>query len=197
MGWLCGVALRGSVVGESTKHLDRMIPALDKLAAADSFVHPHRGIWSMVTNKLAARGAIWELDATISEIIEAREREGLDPNDLSARICASWDDIEGGAREIGIARDIVVIHMGLMSNLFAAPAWTLVHLLERPEIQERPRIDSERLDRATYESIRLTVQRLLEQYRFTRKCSDPQLLRRQLGGVARADRPCRVIYRLR
>ena len=36
----------------------------------------------------------------------------------------------------GIARDIVLVHMGSQSNLFAAMAWTLVHLLERPALLE-------------------------------------------------------------
>ncbi|MDP6978918.1 MAG: hypothetical protein QF570_10000 [Myxococcota bacterium] len=190
----------------------------------------------MVTNKRAARRAIAELDETLGEIITTREREGLDPNDLFARICASWNDVEGEAR------NIVLIHMGSMSNLFAALAWTLVHILERPEIQERVRTDSELLDRATYESIRLRQRSIVlcqvlrptelcdektaylagpgvflttmmpvmnttalpdldgfdpEHFRLTRKFSDPQPLRRQIGGVARADRSCRVIYRLR
>ncbi len=50
---------------------------------------------------------------------------------------------------------------------------------------------------STSSSKKWILVQLLEQYRFTRKFSDPQPLRRQLGGVARADRPCRVIYRLR
>ncbi len=290
IGHRLGLASWGGVVGECAKYLDRLIPALDRLDAADSFVHPHHGLWAMVTRKSAARRAIRELDKVFGEVIEAREREGLDPDDLFARICASWSDVEGDARKQGIARDIVLIHMGSMSNLFAALAWTLVHLLERPEIQERARHDSDLLDRVTFETIRLrqrsivlrqclqpteladektvyraspgvflttmmsvtnttalpdldgfdpghfhgprfkrveelpakelvttfghgrhacpaqvfsiaairrTVERLLGHYTFTRKFRDPQPLRRQLGGVARADRPCRVDYRLR
>ena len=38
-----------------------------------------------------------------------------------------------GARAIGVARDVMLIHMGAQSNLYAALAWTLVDLLLRPD----------------------------------------------------------------
>jgi cytochrome P450 len=46
-------------------------------------------------------------------------------------------------------------------------------------------------------AIRHSVGRLLDRYALVKRFRDPQPLRRQLGGVARADRPCRVEYRLR
>jgi len=290
IGHRLGLASWGGLVGNPARHLDRLIPALDRLDAADSFVHPHHGLWAMLTDKRAARRAIGELDAAFGEVVEEREREGMESSDLFARICARWEGVEGDARKVGIARDIALVHMGSMSNLFAALAWTLVHLLERPELQERARVDRDLLDRVTFETIRLrqrsvvlrqvlrpteiadgktsyrappgvflttmmsvtnttalpalegfdpahyrgarfervgelparelvttfghgrhacpaqvfsvaairrTVERLLDHYHFTRKFNDPRPLRRQLGGVARADRPCRVDYRLR
>jgi cytochrome P450 len=46
--------------------------------------------------------------------------------------------------------------MGSQSNLFAAAAWTLVHLLERPALLEAVRVgDTALLDRCIHESIRL------------------------------------------
>ena len=46
-------------------------------------------------------------------------------------------------------------------------------------------------------AIRHGVRELVLRYQLTPRFRDPQPLRRQLGGVARADRPCRVDYRLR
>ncbi len=76
--------------------------------------------------------------------------------DLFDRIRAAWDDVASPEREVGIARDVVLVHLGSMSNLFAAMAWTLVHLLERPDLAERVRAgDDALLERCTHEAIRL------------------------------------------
>lgn len=280
----------GGVVGDCKHYLDRLVPALDRLDASDSFVYPHRGLIAVVTRKRAAHRAIASLDQTFGEIIAAREGQRKDENDLFGRICATWSDVPSPEREIGIARDIVLVHMGSQSNLFAALAWTLIHLLERPELLERALVEPELIDRVAFESIRLrqrsivlrqvlkptelcdekaayrigpgvflatmmsvtnvsaapgldgfdadnyrgpkfnraaelpakelvttfghgrhacpaqvfsiaairrSVQGLLGRYSFVTRFRSPQPLRRQLGGMARADRPCRVEYRRR
>ena len=46
-------------------------------------------------------------------------------------------------------------------------------------------------------AIRISLMRLLERYRLEKRFERPGPLPRQLGGVARADRPCRVGYRRR
>ena len=187
----------------------------------------------------------------------------------------------------GIGRDVVLVHMGSQSNLFAAMAWTIIHLLERPERllavregdtalldacahesirlrqrsivlrktlveieladekacyrippgvflatmmsntnTEAPGLD--RFDPANYpdsrfagraelaapelvttfghgrhrcpamrfsiESIRRFVLAWLRHHALEARFTDPQPLRRQIGGVARADRPCRIRY---
>jgi len=290
LGHRVGLACWGGVVGGCRHYLDRLIPALDRLDASDSFVYPHRGLIAVVTRKRAARRAIASLDHTFAEIIAAHEGRDRDANDLFTRICKSWSDEPSPAREVGIARDIVLVHMGSQSNLFAALAWTLIHLLERPELLSRALSEPDLIDRVAFESIRLrqrsivlrqvlkptelcdekasyrvapgvflatmmsvtnttalpgldvfdsgnyrgprfnrvgelpakelittfghgrhacpaqvfsisairrSVQGLLGRYTFVNRFRDPQPLRRQLGGVARADRPCRVEYRRR
>lgn len=290
LGHRVGLASWGGVSGELKHYLDRLIPALDRLDASDSFVHPHRGLIAVATKKRAAHRAIATLDESLGEIVAAHRSRGSDDNDLFARICKTWDDLESPEREIGIARDIVLVHMGSQSNLFAAMAWTLIHLLERPELIEEAIHNPELVDRVAFESIRLrqrsivlrqvlkptelsdekaryraepgvflatmmsvtnvdaapgldvfdpghyrgprfnrvgeletkelvttfghgkhacpaqvfsvsairhSVMRLLERYTFTTHFRDPQPLRRQLGGIARADRACRVSYRVR
>ena len=290
LGHRVGLASWGGVVGDCSHYLDRLIPALDRLDASDSFVHPHRGLIAVATRKRAAHRAIATLDETFGEIISKRQGQPADTNDLFSRICAKWDDVESPARGAGIARDVVLVHMGSQSNLFAAMAWTLIHFIERPELIEQARSDSSLIDRVAFESIRLrqrsivlrqvlkttelsdekttyragpgvflatmmsvtnttagpgldvfdpgnyrgprfnragelsakelvttfghgkhscpaqvfsvsairhSVGRLLDRYSLVKRFRDPQPLRRQLGGVARADRPCRVAYRLR
>src|SRR5262249_12255194 len=94
------------------------------------------------------------------EIVRARQtRAG--PGDFLDAIIASWSDAPEGEREIGIARDVIVIHLGAQSNLYAALAWTWVQLLLHPEALARARGgDGAFLERCIYESIRLAQRSL-------------------------------------
>ena len=42
------------------------------------------------------------------------------PDDLFTRVMAHWDDVDEPARTTGIARDVILVHLASMSNLFAA-----------------------------------------------------------------------------
>jgi len=46
-------------------------------------------------------------------------------------------------------------------------------------------------------AIRHATSELFERFELTPLFSEPQPLRRQIGGVARADRPCEVVYEAR
>src|SRR4030095_11587813 len=76
--------------------------------------------------------------------------------DFLERIVAAWSDASEQARVSGIARDVVMLHMGSQSNLPAALGWTLVDLLQRPALLARVRAGDEALvERCASESIRL------------------------------------------
>lgn len=286
-----GLASWGGLTGEASRHLDALVAALDALDSSESFVHPQRGILTVLRGKRAERRALAALESRYREIVALRRRHPPAAPDLFDRICQAWDDVPSPEREQGIARDVVLVHMGSQSNLFAANAWTVIHLLERPELLEAVRSgDRALLDRCIHETIRLRQRSIvlrkvlaeveiadeqqryrvapgaflathmavtnvsaapgLEEFdpdhfegpRFTRQAElparelvttfghgrhtcpamgfsvasirsfvsalvqrfdlepryrDARPLRRQLGGVARADRPCRVRYRLR
>jgi cytochrome P450 len=290
-GHRVGLASWGGLTEGSTHRLDRLITALDALDSSESFVHPHRALRTVLTGKRRERRALAELEAAYHEILAQRERSPAGTPDLFDRIRSNWADTASPEREIGIARDVVLVHMGSMSNLFAANAWTFIHLVDRPQLLEAIRGGDEALlVRAAHESIRLrqrsiVLRRALRDFefddgdrryriasgvflattmavtnptslagldrfdennydgaRFTRRSEletpemvttfghgmhscpamrfsitsiqlligalarefdfeplyrDPQPLRRQIGGVARADRACRVRYRRR
>ncbi|MEM7408788.1 MAG: cytochrome P450 [Myxococcota bacterium] len=291
LGHRVGLASWAGAEAASPRYLDRLVPLLDRLDSSESFVHPERAFWTIATGKRAERRALGELDAILGELAARADANPDGPDDLFARIRAAWSDVEGPERLQGIARDVVLVHMGSQSNLFAALAWTLVHLLERPALLERVREgDDALLERCAHESIRLrqrsmilrqvlrpaelfdgrhtyqlklgafvatvlsvtndsvlsglehfdpdhyagrrftradeleatesvttfgfgahscpaqgfailairhAVGELLRRFELEPRFSEPKPLRRQLGGVARADRPCRVAYRLR
>jgi len=148
--------LTGAIGDESQRVLDPLIRSLDQLDAAESFVHPQRAFRTWATRKRAERRALARLENLFGEIVAQRDRRGQAENDLFDRICERWRDVDGDLRVQGIARDVVLVHMGAQSNLFAAAAWTLVHLIERPALLARVRDgDVALIDRCAHESIRL------------------------------------------
>ena len=113
------------------------------------------------TGKCRERAALHRLDALLGEIIRARDAAGSQRGDFLDQIRAAWSDTGGVAREQGVARDVVLIHLGAQSNLYAAVAWTLVNLLLHPELLARVEAgDDDLLERAASESIRLAQRSL-------------------------------------
>jgi hypothetical protein len=61
------------------------------------------------------------------------------PADFLDRIYASYADLDPAARDVAVARDVVMLHLGSQSNLYAALAWTFVNVIQRPAVVERVR----------------------------------------------------------
>ena len=171
-GHRVGLACWGGVTGDATSLLPALCRALDALDSSESFVHPHRALRTVLSGKRAEKKALAELEFLYRRILELRDDAALGRPDLFERIRAVWQDEPSPAREIGIARDVVLVHMGSMSNLFAANAWTLIHLLDRPELLDRIRAgDQALLVRSAHETIRLrqrsiVLRRTLEDFEF-------------------------------
>jgi len=287
-----GLASWGSRAATRPDRVEHLIAAFDALDSSESFVHPERAFATWATGKRREKAALARIEGIYAEILG--ELPPLSPDGTSGepgffdRIRAAWRDEAGDEQVRGIARDVVLVHMGSQSNLFAAMAWTLVHLLERPELLaavrggddallERCAHESIRLrqrsivlrrilkpctlsdERSTYRlepglslatmmsvtnttaapgldrfdpenyrgplfqrtkelpgkelvttfghgahycpaarfsisAIRIATRSLLERFELEPRFRDPAPLRRQIGGVARADRPCRVGY---
>ena len=47
---------------------------------------------------------------------------------------AHWDEVDEPARTTGIARDVILVHLASMSNLFAASGWMLGQLVLHPDV---------------------------------------------------------------
>jgi cytochrome P450 len=156
LGHRVGLAAWAGIECASVGTLDRLIPLFDRLDASESFVRPSRGFFTWATRKRAERAAMHEIEAAIGEVLDARRRGGVRRGDFLDRITDAWSDVELEAKRLGIARDVMLIHMGSQSNLYAAMAWTLVNLLENPELMARVRAgDDGLLERCAQESIRM------------------------------------------
>ena len=92
---------------------------------------------------------------------------GLDEGVRSARgllprLAAPWAHEPDAVRRQGVARDIVLVHLASMSNLFAALGWALADLADQPAIVARLRIGEEGLaERAAEESVRLAQRSIM------------------------------------
>ena len=156
LGHRVGLASWAGVEAAEPRFLDRLIPWIERLDGAESFVHPQRMLWTRLTGKRAERRALAALDDLLAEVLDARERAGDARDDLMAQILTAWQGTAGDERRRGIARDVVLVHLASMSNLFAAMGWTLVHLLDHPAVLERVRAcEAGLIDSCASESIRL------------------------------------------
>jgi cytochrome P450 len=161
LGHRLGLGCWAGPEAASPPHFDRLIPLLDRLDTAASFVNPARLFVTRATGRLSERRALAGLDAVFGAIVRERDQAGARRGDFLDQIRDGWSDASGAAREQGIARDVVLIHLGAQSNLYAALAWTLVQLLLHPDVFARVRAgDDDLLERAASEAIRIAQRSL-------------------------------------
>ena len=153
-----GLASWGGMSAASDEQLDALAAHFEQLDASESFVHPHKALLAVATRKWRERRAMHAIEAIFADMLRERHRNtDVNDNDLFTRICASWDDVPSPAREVGIARDVIVVQMGSQSNLFAAMAWTLIFALRHPNIVDQILSQGDSvLEAFSHESIRMS-----------------------------------------
>ena len=167
LGHRLGLACWAGPEAVAPDRLDRLIPCFDRLDTSESFVHPSRLFLARATGRWRERRAMARIEATIAEILALR-RDEPPRDDFLQRIVDAWSDVPEAEQAQGVARDVMLLHMGAQSNLYAALAWTLVDLLQRPDLFARVDAgDDALLERCANESIRraqrsLTLRRVLK-----------------------------------
>jgi cytochrome P450 len=142
--------------------LDEFVTALDELDGSDAFVHPEAMASVAASGKQAELAAMARVEALVATTVRARDavaRNGnpaARPDDLFTRVMDAWVDVDEPDRTIGIARDVILVHLASMSNLFAAAGWMLGQLVLHPDVLSRVQ-DGEPglLERCALESTRL------------------------------------------
>ena len=137
---------------------DDLVDALDALDGSDAFVHPEAMAAVAASGKRAELAAMARVEMLVYETIRARDALPTDarPADLFSRVMAHWDDVDGPRRSTGIARDVILVHLASMSNLFAAAGWMLGQLALHPPVLARVRAGEPGLvERCALESTRL------------------------------------------
>jgi cytochrome P450 len=110
------------------------------------------------SGKQAELAAMARVEALVTTTVRARDALAPEarPDDLFTRVMAHWADVDGPARATGIARDVILVHLASMSNLFAASGWMLGQLVLHPDVLARVRAgEVGLLERCALESTRL------------------------------------------
>lgn len=138
------------------RNLDRLIPLFDRLDSADAFVRPSQAFLIAATRYARERRAMHAIEAIVAEIRADRVRRDERSSDFLEQIYASYDDLAPAERDVGVARDVIMLHLGSQSNLYAALAWTLINVVTRPDVLARVRDgDDVLLEQCASESIRM------------------------------------------
>lgn len=165
LGHRLGFAAWAGHEAASSAYLDRLIPLFERLDSGDSFVRPAQAFTTAITRKRNEIAAMHGIEAIFAEILAARRRAAAQPDDYLQRIAASFSDLPVADADINTARDIMLIHMGAQSNLYAALAWTLANLLLHPALLDRVRDgDDVLLEQCANESIRMAQRSITLRY---------------------------------
>lgn len=138
------------------ENLERLIPLFDRIDSADAFVRPGNAFVIAATRHARERRAMHGIEAIVAQIRAGRERRGERAGDFLEQIYDAYADVPPPERDVGVARDVILLHLGSQSNLYAALAWTFANLLLRPELLARVRDgDDVLLEQCANESIRM------------------------------------------
>lgn len=130
LGHRIGLSTWAGPCGTSTE-FDQLIGALDNLDGAAAFVDPGAMAAVAASEYATERAALAEAESIIGRAVARRDADANPPVDHFQRIVDTWADAEPDARLQGIARDVILVHLGSMSNLFSALGWLLVDVVTR------------------------------------------------------------------
>lgn len=155
LGHRIGLTTWAGPCGQPGARLDALIEALDALDGAAAFVEPG-GMQEIAANgKATEYAALARAEELIAEAIAERDAEPVRFEDHFQRIVDAWAGEPNRAQ--GIARDVVLVHLGSMSNLFAALGWYLIDVVSRPAVLAAVRAgDRDVAERSALESLRLS-----------------------------------------
>jgi cytochrome P450 len=130
---------------------DRLVAELDRLDGADAFVHPDRMLAVASTDKATERAALARYEAMVAELLADGTGDGF-----LREIAIRWSDTAEPGRTQGIARDVALLHVATMTNLFAALGWTIALLALHPDALAQVRNgDAGYVERCALEAIRI------------------------------------------
>lgn len=156
LGHRLGFASWAGIEAASPVYFERLVPLFDRIDSSDAFVRPAQAFRTWATRRSRERRAMHAIEAVVAEIWAARQAAGVTNGDFLEQLVGSYADLEPPDQLVGAARDVIMLHSGAQSNLYAALAWTLVNVVQDPGVLAAVRAgDDVLLERCANESIRL------------------------------------------
>jgi cytochrome P450 len=134
LGYRLGFACWAGVEAASPRYLDRLVKMFDRIDSSEAFVRPASGFVTWATRRSRERRAMHGIEAVVDEIWHDRQARGVHEHDFLEQLVESYADLPPDEQLVGAARDVIMLQVGAQSNLYAALAWTLVRVLEHPEM---------------------------------------------------------------
>lgn len=136
--------------------LPRLVSLFETIDPEIAFLRPLSALETIAKKRTPEREALREIGVILADIRRERDRRGIVERDMLEEL---WTFArQEGASDVDAhaARNVVILHLASLSNLYAAMGWTLVDLLLRPPYLETARTGSDAfLDGCAMDSIRL------------------------------------------
>lgn len=139
----------------SPQHLETLIGLFEQLDPEQAFLKPATAVVTIATKNAPERRALAAVAQILRDIHAARQREGRVEDDMLEELHRMYADLSERDRHAAVARDVMVLHLASLSNLYAAMGWTFVHLLADADHRGRALEDDAFLDALSEEAIRL------------------------------------------
>ncbi len=158
LGHRFGLASWGGPGAAIEPRFSSLVQALDVLDASAAFVTPE-AMSAIAANDHAVERDALDAIASLYEPIVADHDAAPKPG-MFAKIVDRWEEAPG--RVEGIGHDVALVHIGSMSNLFAAVGWSIVDLVQHPKLVARVRAgDADLATRCALESIRMAQRSIM------------------------------------
>jgi cytochrome P450 len=132
LGHRLGLASWAGEESAAPPRLDALIADLDRLDGSDAFVRPSDMAGVAAAGRREECAALARVERVLGDVLADRRHAHRRRDDFLDTIADRWADTPEPERTRGIAGDVVLLHLAVMSNLFAAMGWTIVHLLQHP-----------------------------------------------------------------
>jgi cytochrome P450 len=172
-------------------HFEALVDCFERIDPEEAFVRPAALLLTIVTRKAPERRALARAAAILRDIWEARQRAGRREGDMLEELHALFADDAEAARHARVAKNVMILHLASLANLYASLAWTLVNLLRHPEHRTAVEAEAARVTEAG--ARRLLDQRALAEMTLLEACAMESIrLAQRSITLRKVLRPCTV-----
>jgi cytochrome P450 len=173
-------------------YFDALVACFERIDPEQAFVSPASLLWTVVTRKAPERRALRRAAGLLADIWTSRTRERRREDDLLAKLHELFAADADAARHERVAKNVMILHLASLANLYASLGWTLVNLLLHPA--HRAAVDAEAAALAArYEGGHLRDQRALAEMTLLESCAMESIrLAQRSITLRKVMRPCRM-----